>query len=861
MTRVLRRLLLIGLGVAMVGAGSAPKVDAHDALSVAVLPLLANTVCQEEAEAPATDEVFDEPDPAADDTAAEDADMDAAGDEPAEEPAEADLEAAADPDASADPAGDAEPDAAAEADAPAANVENEAEQQALADAQRNQTVQALLETKPTTPSELLRVTQTLIDLGHPIAARPLVKKLLAAQLDGPAAAALLKEVGSACLLKVARAAWIQPDGEKLADTIWGAAAKYQEDPKRINDLVGKLGRGTAQEQAWTIEGLRRAGAAASGPLLAALLRARDAKAIDNVAAAILGVGEPMIPALRGAVDAGPALPEQVAVSAATLLGQLEAEEATPDLVALWLNFADDAPAHVAAERALAELGHRVTTREVATAYLEDIARQFYQGKRLPRVPPGEVDENGAPLVTVWRWQPGVKRFTSARVSTEVAALLEAERSARAAYWSTIDADRVEDVRGERAAAGETAIAARRRLLLAAIEMTIAPPPAGGAKPAGAAPRQLEEAAWLGDPALVNTVLREALANDRLATAEVAARILGEIGSVELLDGTAAVSPLAAAAAHGDPRVSATAIDSILRLAPTVPFVGASYVSRGLQYHLAALGLRRAVVVSPSRAEASRLVGLLAELGYEAEATTNGRIGAALAAGSVDCELVLVDFHSYDPSAWQTLAMIRRNARSMPLPVAMVSTLEVIEPADWLARNDRLTASWIRPHDAHGVEVQLAPLVARANRDRGGDAGQRATAAAGLLQRLLTLPPESRQLFDLALLVDPLERALLHPELHVSAAKMLATLGRPAAQRALVDLASQSTAPMSLRQTAATAFADSVGTFGVMLTNVELLKQYDRYNDSEHRPRDEQQILSKLLDVLEAGRDPRRSVIE
>ena len=859
MTVVVRRLLLIGFGLAIFATGGAPPVFAHDAMSTTILTVVATMVCQEDAEAPATDETAEEADPladetAADDVAAENAEMDAAAVEPADD--DADIDAAAEPDAAAPAeAGDA-------ADAAPAKVENEAEQQALVEAERNQTVQALLETKPTMPSELLRVTQTLIDMGHPIAARPLVKKLLAAQLDGPAAAALLNEVGSACLLKVARAPWIQPDGEQLANSIWSAAAKYQEDPKRINDLVGKLGRGTEHEQAWTIENLRRAGTAAAGPLLAALVRARDAKALDNVAAAILAVGEPMIPALRGAVDAGQAVPEQVAVSAAELLGQLEAEEATPDLVALWLNFADDSPAHLAAERALAELGHQVNSRDAATAYLEDIARQLYLGKRQPSVPPGEVDEHGASLVTVWQWQPGVKRFTSARVPAEWVALLEAQRSARVAYWTTMDGDHAGDAaRDERGAAGETAIAARRRLLLTAINMTLAAPLPVAAKSNIGAPRDLEERSWLRDPAIVNTVLREALAADQLATAEVAARILGEIGSVEQLDSTAAVSPLAAAAAHGDPRVSASAIDSILRLAPKVPFVGASSVSRGLQYHLSALGLRRAVVVSPSRAEASRLVGLLAELGYEAEATTNGRVGAALAAGSVDCELVLVDFHAYDPSAWQTLALIRRNLRTMPLPVALVSTLEVIEPGEWLARNDRLTASWIRPHDAHGVEVQLAPLVARANRDRGGDARQRVTAAAGLLERLLALPPDSRRLFDLALLVDPLERALLLPELHVSAAAMLATLGHPAAQRALVDLASQSTAPMPLRQTAATGFADSVGRFGVMLTNVQLLQQYDRYNDSEHRPRDEQQILSKLLDVLEAGRDPRRAAVE
>ncbi|MBX9789880.1 MAG: hypothetical protein K2Y37_13265 [Pirellulales bacterium] len=799
---------------------------------------LSASSCQEQAGA--ADDTFD----AAEPVAGEGADEPGAGEaaEAAAEPADG-APVGADGAAAGDGAGEAPP----------AELEDPAEQQALALAERDQTVQALLETKPSTPSELLRVTQTLIDLGHPIAARPLVKQLIAAQLDGEAAASLLNSVGSACLLKLSRAAWLQPDGETSAESIWNAASKYHQDPKRINDLVARLGRGTPHEQAWTIENLRRAGDAAAGPLLAALVRATDEAALAQVSSAITAVGRPLVPALRGAVDASPEPAAQVPATAATLLGELEADEAKPDLVALWLRSADSSAAQVAAEQALAQLGYRIGTRDDAIGYLEEVARQFYHDRPQATVSSDDGDEA---VVTLWQWQGALKRFASRRVPVATANLIAAQRSARAAYWATIDGQHDDDG----GSASETTVAARRRLLLAAIDLALAPPPAAGPaplRPAGS-PRELEEAAWLQDPALVNAVLREALAAGELATAEAAARTLGTIGSVELLDGTAALSPLAAAAGHGDPRVSAAAIESILRLGPTAPFVGASYVSRGLKYHLSALGLRRAVVASPNREEASRLVGLLALLGYEAEATTSGRIAAALAAESVDFELVVLDFRLYDPAAWEALAEIRRNARARVLPVAIIELFEFEEPARRLAAHDPRAAAWIRPHDAHGVAAQLAPLVARVDRDRGGDPRQRLTAAAAILEQLLALRPESRRLFDLALLVEPLERALTVPELQPRGATLLATLASPPAQQALVDLAGLSTAPMPLRKTAAQAFAESVERFGVLLTSVEVLHQYDRYNDSEQRPRAEQQILSHLLDVLEAGRDPRRA---
>ena len=68
--------------------------------------------------------------------------------------------------------------------------------------------------------------------------------------------------------------------------------------------------------------------------------------------------------------------------------------------------------------------------------------------------------------------------------------------------------------------------------------------------------------------------------------------------------------------------------------------------------------------------------------------------------------------------------------------------------------------------------------------------------------------------------------------------------------ALVDAASRSTQPLEIRQAAAGAFAHSVHRFGLRLAPSEVLRQYDRYNQSATLDKPTQQLLAQILDAIE-----------
>ena len=92
-------------------------------------------------------------------------------------------------------------------------------------------------------------------------------------------------------------------------------------------------------------------------------------------------------------------------------------------------------------------------------------------------------------------------------------------------------------------------------------------------------------------------------------------------------------------------------------------------------------------------------------------------------------------------------------------------------------------------------------------------------------------------------------------------RALALLGTPASQRALVDFASQLSVPIDSRGAGRPRFADSVERHGILLTEDEILRQYDRYNASASLDADTQKVFGSLLDTIESLRahaDPHRT---
>jgi hypothetical protein len=79
---------------------------------------------------------------------------------------------------------------------------------------------------------------------------------------------------------------------------------------------------------------------------------------------------------------------------------------------------------------------------------------------------------------------------------------------------------------------------------------------------------------------------------------------------------------------------------------------------------------------------------------------------------------------------------------------------------------------------------------------------------------------------------------------------LAQFGTHTSQKSLLDIVNRATQPIQARQAAAVAFGDSVRRFGVRLTKAEILKQYDRYNQSRFEDEAGQTLLGATLDAIE-----------
>jgi len=94
--------------------------------------------------------------------------------------------------------------------------------------------------------------------------------------------------------------------------------------------------------------------------------------------------------------------------------------------------------------------------------------------------------------------------------------------------------------------------------------------------------------------------------------------------------------------------------------------------------------------------------------------------------------------------------------------------------------------------------------------------------------------------------------LYHPEFTEPAAKILAANPSAAAQQALVSFISQNELPIEARQAVANAFEKAVESSGTLLTTSEINLQYDRYNASENQPKETQQVLGRVLDIIEAA---------
>lgn len=685
-------------------------------------------------------------------------------------------------------------------------------------------VAAILATKPSTPVECVRAAGILADLHHPELAKGFLKKVLDAQLDPQQLIALSEQIGSPELLTLSSRADLQPEAKKLVDAVTAAVRARIQNPERIAELIRQLQ--TPETYIPAIKGLQEARSAAIGPLWQVL--ADPARAAEHAAvrAALLEMGRLTLdPLLAVAEDADAPLKLQ----AIQLLGAIHHPSATLGLLRWGLSDQADAAVRAAAIGALTQRKGQAPSRSEAVGLLKDAAQSEFDNSRA-------ADAAADGDLHLWRWDPAKRQCLAKGAKPDEVALANAARWARDAYAIAPDDPAV------------------RRIYLATLLETAARQN-GLDRPLDENHPAVVEAGKFGVSTLED-VLKDAGAHGHYGAAAAAARLLGHIGKAsQLLYQGAEPSPLAQAMQSPDRRLKLAALESIVRLQPTTPFPGASYVPQTLAFLGGSKGFRRALVACPNLEELRDLSGRLSAEGFQVDAFTNGRDLLLQAARSPDYELALIDFTIDRPAAPLLLQQLRHDSRTAPLRVGLIARSGYEARAERLAERDSLTKAFSRPHDDQAFRWQLGQLAALAPREFVGfEARQR--QAARSLDLLEQLCRSSEKLYDVRAVQEAVLAALSNPTLAGKAVAVLARLNSAEAQRALVDTASRLAMPLELRKAACRAFRENVQKHGVLLTSEEIRQQYRRYNESKEQDADSRHILSLILDCLEVAVPPK-----
>ncbi len=733
-------------------------------------------------------------------------------------------------------------------------------------------VDALLQTKPTTAPECFQAARILAELDRPELAKQFLARVLAMNLSREQLAALADRFGSRAFLALAARPELSPEAEQLAEAVVTAAGEVRQDTGRIEQLISELRAPSPAERNRAMLGLVEAGGAAIGPMVRVLADSQREAEHATVRDALIALEGTAVEPLLGVLEDGS--PDLLA-QAIRILAALKAERAIPRLLGIAFDPQFDPELRVLAQAAVEHIAERRPTPPDAMHLLAKQARDYFEHEQ----PVTGVVEG---VVERWHWDPerktltpqehpedDVRRRLAARLARDAHAIAPGDRSVEILHLAAmLEQASFEQGLGkplpvEEGTAAALALQAGPAVLEEVMQEAIrAGRPAAAsaaasllhqagtvARAAEPAPAEPAPDAPPADPAY--EAAREAVAADPApAPAPGDGPDLAEL----LLHQGPAASPLVLAAIHADRRVRMAALESIVALQPTRPYAGSHYVPQALAFAASTGGGPKALLAGPKREEMLRLAGFLAARGIGVDTATNGRDMLRLAAASPDYVLVLVDSRLDNPTIDLALQKLRYDYRSADLRVGVLARADEYGRAEHMVRHDPAALWFAWPHDEETFAWQFGRLMAIES-DHFVPPDERRQMASRAMDMLLDIGRPEQRLYDVRALDDVALSALYVPDLAERAVVLAGRLGIPAAQGALVDLASRETAPLALRQAAVAAFGRSVEQHGILLTTAEIHQQYDRYNNSGMRDVATRQVLAHVLDYIEAPTQP------
>ncbi len=697
-------------------------------------------------------------------------------------------------------------------------------------------VKSVVDAQPTSPVDLLRSIEVLLDYGRPDVAKKLLDQLNALTLTPDQLVELHTRFRSALFFRIARDSSLGPAGPAFAKNVQDAAQRAAQDSGRLATLIGQLSDPDAAQRHTALVDLRDAREAGVNALIQVLGDAGRSAEHRTVRDALVSILTPpadvqfrndSLPLTELLISAATTSDPALQVQVMAVLGRLAAREATPLLVRPAIAAATPAQVQRVARQALLNILGALPTQHEAEIYLERRARRYLADQRAA--------SNGSRLTTtIWAWDETNRVATLRTIDLEHAALIKARRVTRELHLLDPDKTRFRNLYLATALQSEKALGGLSTPL---------PREAGSA---------YAEMAAAGLDATLE-VFDFALGNDQIAGAIGAVEVLGDLGDTSLL-ATADGRPgmLARMLRHENRRMRFAAAQAVLKLDPQQPYPGSSYLAETLAYFASTGGVRRILVAHPRTDYGQFVVGLLSELGFEADTAQNGKQTIKLAHASPDYQFLLLSDAMDRPAISELLQQLRRDPRTRNLPIGVMTRQESARRIEHLVQDDPLSIAFPRLHSTKALQIQARRLLEMTGRRRLSN-DERMEHAEFALQEIgrLASEPETYAFYDLIRHEPSIRGALANGFLTDAAAHALGLLATPDAQRTLLEVANQMARPLLDRQAASKAFETSVQRRGLLLTRGEILAQYDRYNESANADVDTQEVLGSILDAIEA----------
>ncbi|MEO2046554.1 MAG: hypothetical protein ABGX16_08260 [Pirellulales bacterium] len=742
----------------------------------------------------------------------------------------------------------------------------------LEETQRDPTVAAILALPRKTPIDTLVAVFTLLDLGKQPMAAKLLAPLLQRQLTPAEQSNLVTHFGSAKFLQLSRISLAEGKIPTSGDSANGslfegvhqfaanclkAAADRNLDPKRIASLVTQLHDPQAEQRLAARVDLQTTGTTGVVACLQALAT------LDTESTTEADHQDQRTHLMTALVDLHPAtdVPLLAMLSScsnsggrnglltrdlAEVAGHLRIPSAIPWLAKL-VACAPDSRAYPIARQALAEMGISPPTSGAVRSLV------LHKMNLLQEV--GLTAEQNP--ILWWRWSPGKSQLTAHEYSS--------------AQLNTLTLARLSSLL---VSCGNPSPSEQRLALIYALE----------GLPLNEDSRQIADTQidhgqlplgehlakslhidslhldslhldqWSVDQ--WSATLSEAIKRERLNAAMRVIRILGQLGDKgALASSRGRPAPLVRTLRHPHPELRFTALSTVMELAPEKSFAGSSYLPEALWDFSLGNGAPIALVLSSRAKRRNTWAGQLREFAYEAIPVATGREALQVAGQSSRLALILADAQASRPTVREVHYQLRASTQAGHVPMAIVCGSEQLLKFDRLTAKDPLLLVAMRPTQKSRFQEMVVQLQRLANPPFAPDTVrlQRAEQALNWLTQLLQLQSSAQgNLFhELRRNGHIAETTLSQPNLAVASLHLLEQLGTADSQLTLLDYASGKNLPLDSRQIAAKRFASSVNQYGILMTTDQIRSQYDRYNASQFEDRETQQVLGKLLDVLES----------